>query len=218
MVRAKIILAAALAMLMVGCVTPKNKPGSVTTPLVTQVQSENPKEKTSLVTDSHTIIDFIAPAGTTIAQKDARSQNYVTFTVSKDTPIRLDTHDTVDSRLGASDMSIGKMIAKLQSMRWVQGVGVLVLLFGAATFAYPPLRVIVGSVTTSVVIAACGLALIILPVVIVGNEVLILLGCAGAAFAYFFIHRYGKKSGEVDVLKRWVDKNGDGKVDPGEIQ
>ena len=115
------------------------------------------------------------------------------------------------------NMSIGKMIAKLQSVRWIQGVGILVFLFGAASFAYPPLRLIIGSVTTSVIIAASGLALVILPIVIVGNELLILGSCAGVAAAYFFIHRYRKKSGEVEVLKKWVDKNNDGKVDPGEI-
>lgn len=215
----KIKLAVALVALVMlaGCATPHVKPGTIETALATQTQPQNPKDRTDLVTDSTKMLTYVLPAGSTVAQHDPVTGTNVVFTISSNMPVRVESRDVVDSSIGGADMSIGKLIAKLQSVRWIQGAGVLVFLFGAASFAYPPLRAIVGSVTTSVVIAASGLALVVLPILVVGNELWILGGCAGVAAAYFFIHRYGKKSGEVEVLKKWVDKNKDGKVDPGEM-
>jgi hypothetical protein len=102
-------------------------------------------------------------------------------------------------------------------MKWIQVIGIVVLLFGVASMVYPPIRAIIGSVTTSVVIAVAGLGLIILPILLVGHELLILGGCAAVALGYLFLHRYGKKSGENAILKKWVDANNDGKVSPGEL-
>jgi DNA-binding transcriptional LysR family regulator len=78
----------------------------------------------------------------------------------------------------------------------------LVFLFGAASFVWPPLKVLVGgSVTTSAVIAAAGLALIVLPSLLVGHELLILAVAAGAAGIYWFAHRHGNLKGVIDTLK-----------------
>ena len=94
------------------------------------------------------------------------------------------------------------MAAKLGSLKGVVWIGILVFLFGVASFVWPPLKIIVGgSVTTSAVIAAAGLALIILPSLLVGNEILILSICAGAAGIYFFAHRHGNLKGVIETLK-----------------
>lgn len=217
MTLSKYLATVVVALMLAGCASPHVKPGRVETALATQVQPQNPKEAASLKTDSVRTMDFIAPAGTVISQKDPLSQNVFTFTISTNMPVQVRQQDTVDSSIGAADMSIGKLIAKLQSVKWIQGVGVVVFLFGATSLVYPPLRLLVGSVTTSLIFAASGVSLIVLPIIVVGNEIPILLGCVGVAGAYLFVHRYGKKSGEVEVLKRWVDKNQDGKVDPGEM-
>lgn len=203
---------------LAGCMTPHSKPGTVTTPMATQTQPFNPKDKTELVTTSDRTFEYVLPAGSTIAKIDRSGRTNAVSTVASDTPIREHVIETVDSSLGAADMSIGKMIAKLQSVKWIQGVGIVIFLFGIASFAWPPLRMVIGSVTTSAIIAAAGLGLIVLPTILIGNELLILLGCGGAALAYFFIHRYGLKSGQVSVLKKWVDRNGNGVVDPGEME
>jgi hypothetical protein len=72
-------------------------------------------------------------------------------------------------------------------------------LFGLATLFYPPLKLLIGSVTTSAAICAGGLALIILPTLVVGNELLILAGVASAVGLWFFAHRHGQLRGLVDA-------------------
>jgi uncharacterized membrane protein YccC len=74
-------------------------------------------------------------------------------------------------------------------------------LFGLASMFYPPLQAIVGSVTTSAAIVAGGLALIILPSLVVGNELLILAGVASAVGLWFLAHRHGQLRGLVDSTK-----------------
>jgi hypothetical protein len=90
-------------------------------------------------------------------------------------------------------------------LKGIVWVGVLMFLFGIATLAYPPLRAIVGSVTTSVAIIAGGLALMVLPTLIVGNELLILGGVAALVGGWFFAHRYGRLRGFVDANQNGVD-------------
>jgi len=133
--------------------------------------------------------------------------------------VKITTKETMDTSIGAAQKnSYQDIAAKLSSMRPVQYVGIALLLFSIASFAWPPLRLIIGSITTSIIIGACGVGLIILPLLIVGNEMLILFGGLGLALGYFFIHRYGKASGQNELYKKWYDDNKDGKVDEGEIR
>jgi hypothetical protein len=78
-----------------------------------------------------------------------------------------------------------ELSAKLASLKGIVCVGVTVFLFGLATLFYPPLKLLIGSVTTRVAITVGGLALMVLPTLIVGNELLI-LGCVGAAVGLWF--------------------------------
>jgi hypothetical protein len=66
---------------------------------------------------------------------------------------------------------------------------------------YPPLRAVIGSVTPSGGMAVGGLALMVLPTMIVGNELLILGGVALAVGAWFLAHRHGKLKGMVEAQK-----------------
>lgn len=112
--------------------------------------------------------------------------------------------ERVTTKIGAAQKDTAREIgARLASLRPVMYIGVLVFLFGAASFVYPPLKIIVGgSVTTSAVIVAAGLTMIILPTVVVGNELLIVFGSLGVAAAWFFAHRHGKVRGELESLRR----------------
>jgi hypothetical protein len=157
------------------------------------------------------------PAGISIQQSEnpAQSsfQNYEKVTVVE--PIRLPEDDKVISRslkttitekvsttLGASQKDTARELgAKLSSLKGVVWVGILVFLFGAASAFYPPLKVVVGSVTTSAVLSAAGLALIILPSLIVGNEILILAIAIGASGFWWFAHRHGSIHSELKTLK-----------------
>jgi len=113
------------------------------------------------------------------------------------------TVEEVDTTIGAAQKDVAREIgAKLSSLKGVVWIGILVFLFGAASFVYPPLKVLVGgSVTTSAVIALSGLALIVLPTLIVGNELLILGVALGAAVLYFFAHRHASVHARLKTLK-----------------
>ena len=109
------------------------------------------------------------------------------------------------TELGAAQKDTARELsAKLASLKGIVWVGVVVFLFGLASMFYPPLQVIIGSVTTSVMITAGGVALMILPSLVVGNEILILAGVAAAVGLYFFAHRHGQLRGLVDAAEAAV--------------
>lgn len=116
------------------------------------------------------------------------------------------TTEEVHTKIGAAQKDTAREIAaKLGSMRGVLWVGIVVFLFGVATAVHPYLKVLVGgSVTTSAVIAAAGLAMIVLPTLIVGHELLILCVALGGAGFWFFAHRHGGIHAELKTLKEHV--------------
>jgi len=87
--------------------------------------------------------------------------------------------------------------AKLASLRGIVWVGVSLFLFGVASLAYPPLRLIISSVTTSVAMMLGGVALMVLPSLIVGNELLIMGVVCGMVGVWFLAHRHGELRGRV---------------------
>ena len=89
------------------------------------------------------------------------------------------------------------MSAKLASLKGIAWVGVALFLFGLATLFYPPLKLLVGSVTTSCAIVGGGLTLMVLPSMIVGNELLILGIVLGVVAVWFFAYRHGNLRGLV---------------------
>jgi hypothetical protein len=93
---------------------------------------------------------------------------------------------------------IGPKLASLKGIVWV-GIGLFV--FGLVSLAWPPLRAVVGSVTTSGAMMAGGLALMVLPSLIVGNELLILGGVGLGITAWFLAHRHGELRGMVAAAK-----------------
>lgn len=115
--------------------------------------------------------------------------------------------EVIETTIGAAQKDVAREVAaKLGSLKGIIWVGVLVFLFGAASFVYPPLKIIVGgSVTTSAVICGAGLALIILPTLIVGNEILILCVALGGAALYWFAHRHASVHAELKTLKEPSD-------------
>ncbi|HLP78019.1 MAG TPA: hypothetical protein VK327_14005 [Candidatus Paceibacterota bacterium] len=108
-------------------------------------------------------------------------------------------HETwTKTELGAAQKDIAREIgAKLASLKGIVWVGVVLFLFGLAFLFYPPLKLIIGSVTTSAAITVGGLALMVLPTLIVGNEIVILAGVAAAVGLWFLAHRHGHLRGMV---------------------
>jgi hypothetical protein len=115
----------------------------------------------------------------------------------------LRTTERGTTHIGAAQKDTARdMAAKLGSLKSVVWVGLLVFLFGAASFVYPPVKLLVGgSVTTSAVITGSGLALIVLPSLLIGHELLILGVAFGAAGLYWFAHRHGSLAGALQALK-----------------
>ncbi len=75
----------------------------------------------------------------------------------------------------------------------------------APSSVFSPLRALISSVTTSAAITAGGLALMVLPTLVVGNELLILCGVGVAVGGWFLAHRHGRLQGVVDTNKNGVD-------------
>lgn len=187
-----LLLSALLSVFATGCGVMPLKPGnaaflSSSGTAGTVQQSQNPKTETKQVF-KRTVTESIGDGGVV-------------------TPGPRVTTEEVTTVIGAAQKDTARELgAKLGALKGVVWIGILVFLFGAASFVYPPLKVIVGgSVTTSAVIALAGLAMIILPTLIVGNELVIMGVAVGAAVLYWFSHRHGKLQGFVDANKNGVD-------------
>lgn len=111
--------------------------------------------------------------------------------------------ETVETVIGGAQKDVAReMAAKLGSLKGIVYLGALVFLFGVASAFWLPLKAVVGSVTTSAIIAVAGIALIVLPSLIVGNEILILCVALGGAALYFFAHRHGGLRGQLKSLQQ----------------
>lgn len=122
-------------------------------------------------------------------------------------PVAKVTTEEITTVIGPAQKDVTREIgAKLGAMKSIVWVGILAFLFGATSLVYPPLKFIVGgSVTTSAVIALSGLAMMVLPTLLVGNELLIMGVAVGAAVLYWFSHRHGKLQGLVDANRDGID-------------
>jgi hypothetical protein len=104
---------------------------------------------------------------------------------------REETHARTE--LGAAQKdTVRELGAKLSSLKGIVWVGVGLFVFGLASLVWPPLKAVIGSVTTSAALMLGGLALMVLPSLIVGNELLILGVVVLAVGAWFLAHRHGQ--------------------------
>jgi len=190
----------------------------------TLVQSENPAQATRQTQESVKVRSYILPAGSRIeqsqiwegerprepklprssaeirAREDARpptsQQPGCAFLLSSPMPVveREETH--AGTELGAAQKDTARELgAKLSSLKGIVWVGVGLFVFGIASLVWPPLKAIIGSVTTSAALMLGGVALMVLPTLVVGNELLI-LGVVGLAVgAWFLAHRHGELRG-----------------------
>jgi hypothetical protein len=102
------------------------------------------------------------------------------------------------TELGAAQKDSAREVgAKLSSLKGIVWVGVGLFVFGLASLFWPPLKAIIGSVTTSAAMTLGGIALIILPTLIVGNELLIFGGVVLAVGAWWLAHRHGHLRGQL---------------------
>ena len=157
---------------------------------------------------------YTVPAGSRLVEArvvadagGASVTNATALVISAPMPVVEHEETRAKTELGAAQKDTARELsAKLASLKGIVWVGVAMFLFGLASMFYPPLQVIIGSVTTSAAILVGGIALMILPSLIVGNELLIFGGVGAAVGVWFFAHRHGQLRGLVDAAKAATDE------------
>jgi hypothetical protein len=120
------------------------------------------------------------------------------LTLSAPMPVTEREETRERTELGAAQKDMAREVgAKLASLKGIVWVGVGLFVFGLASLVWPPLKLVIGSVTTSAALMLGGIALMVLPSLIVGNELLI-LGVVGLAVGgWFLAHRHGELKGRL---------------------
>jgi hypothetical protein len=200
------IVAVSALTLMSGCALAPLKGGHATTSQLAGhidqnlAQGENPAQVSRQDQETIRTKSYTVPAGSRLVSSNAEA-----VVVSAPMPVVEHEETRAKTELGAAQKDTARELsAKLASLKGIVWVGVLLFLFGLASLFYPPLKLIIGSVTTSVSILVGGIALMILPSLIVGNELLI-LGVVGAAVGvWFFAYRHGQLRGLVNAAEAAV--------------
>ena len=178
------------------------------------VQGDNPAQASRQNQETVRTKSYTVPTGSRLVEtrvsadtSGAPATNATALVISAPMAVTEHEETRATTELGAAQKDTARELsAKLASLKGIVWVGVAMFLFGLASIFYPPLQAIIGSVTTSVAIVAGGVALMVLPSLIVGNELLILGGVAAAVGVWFFAHRHGQLRGLVDAANATGDK------------
>ena len=211
-----------VSLLFSGCTIAPLKGGKATTSQAAGrieqnvVQSENPAQTSRQGQETVRTKSYTVPAGSRMVESHviadaggAPITNAQTMIISEPMPITEHEETRATTELGAAQKDTARELsAKLASLKGIVWVGVALFLFGLATLFYPPLKLLIGSVTTSVAIIVGGLALMVLPTLVVGNELLILAGVAVAVGLWFLAHRHGQLRGLVEASNNSETKGG----------
>ena len=170
------------SLLLCGCATQPLKGGKAMTRRgdgieQTLVQSDNPSQASRQDQETVRTRTYTVPVGSRL---ESGATNSAAVVVSAPMPVVEREETRAKTELGAAQKDTARELgAKLASLN--------------------------GSVTTSAAITIGGLALMILPTLVVGNELLILGGVGVAVGGWFLAHRHGKLQGYVDANKNGLD-------------
>jgi hypothetical protein len=213
---------AAVALLVSGCAGPRplkggravttHNPGGVIQQ--TLVQGENPSQASKQDQEMVKVRTYTVPAGSRMEESAASAaqnappaatkkqsstldaQRSTRFVLSAPMPVVEREESHTRTELGAAQKDMARELgAKLSSLKGIVWVGAGLFVFGLASLVWPPLKAIIGSVTTSAAVMLGGVALMVLPSLIVGNELLILGGVALGVGGWFLAHRHGQLRG-----------------------
>jgi len=167
----------------------------------TLIQGDDPSQVSKQNQDTLLVRTYTLPAGSRLEESRVEHRgpnltNIQSVLLSAAMPVveREETHARTE--LGAAQNNTARELsAKLSSLKSVVWVGLALFVFGLASLVWPPLKAAIGSVTTSAAITLGGIALIILPTLVAGNELLILCGVAAVTGAWFIAHRHGQLRG-----------------------
>ena len=172
------------------------------------VQGDNPSQASRQNQETVRTKSYTVPTGSRLVEtrvsadtSGAPATNATALVISAPMAVTEHEETRATTELGAAQKDTARELsAKLASLKGIVWVGVAMFLFGLATMFYPPLKLIIGSITTSAAITVGGLALMVLPTLVVGNELLILLGVGASVGVWFFAHRHGQLRGLVDAV------------------
>ena len=206
----KQLMMISLALTLAGCMTQPLKGGKATTLSKpahgieqTVVQSDNPAAVTRQDQETVRTRTYTVPTGSRL---ESGATNAAAVVVSAPMHVVEREETRAKTELGAAQKDTARELgAKLASLKGIVWVGVAMFAFGLASIFYPPLKLLIGSLTTSAAITIGGLALMVLPTLIVGNEILILGGVGVAVGGWFLAHRHGKLQGFVDANRDGID-------------
>jgi hypothetical protein len=223
----KIVILLTAAMLLTGCASTRPlRPGTARIASSAPTtgaqfaselkQPENPAQSATQNFERTTETTLPLPAGTRVLERSIEHDEKKpeappivterTIVLSAPAVQTTRTVEKAGTTIGAAQKDTARELgAKFASLKGIVWVGVMMFLFGIATLAYPPLRAVVGSVTTSVAIIVGGIALMVLPTIIVGNELLILGSVGALVGGWFFAHRHGRLRGFVDANRNGID-------------
>jgi hypothetical protein len=172
-------------------------------------QPENPAQSASQNFERTTETELPIPAASTVREivitpasrpGEQPTKQEKTVVLSAPTVQKTRIVEKAGSMIGSAQKDTAREFgAKLASLKGIVWVGVGLFVAGLASLFYPPLRAIVGSVTTSLAMVGGGVALMVLPSLIVGNELLILSAVALGVGGWFFAHRHGQLRGTVEA-------------------
>lgn len=129
--------------------------------------------------------------------------NFDSVLLSAPMPVveREETH--AHTELGAAQKNAaGELSARLSGLKGVVWVGLALFVFGLGSLVWPPLKAVIGSVTTSAAMMLGGMALVFLPTLVVGNELLLFAGVAVAVGLWFIAHRHGQLRGMLSAAEK----------------
>jgi hypothetical protein len=216
-----VLAALLLAFIFTGCAIAPLKGGKASTVSKpsqgieqTVVQSDNPAQTSRQDQETVRTKSYTVPTGSRMVESRVMTDtsgalvtNASSLLISAPMPVTEHEETRAKTELGAAQKDTARELsAKLASLKGIVWVGVAMFLFGLASLFYPPLKLIIGSVTTSAAILVGGIALMVLPSLIVGNELLILGGVGAAVGVWFFAHRHGQLRGLVDSATTAADK------------
>jgi hypothetical protein len=192
-------------------------------------QPENPKEKAAQSTETETVKELIIPPGSTIQfnQVDINKAgkavtNSTVVTVSSNTVMKTEVKEKSKSEVGGAQIdTVGAIVAKLKSARWMTIFGAVIFIAGLAAAFWPVTRTLLGGSTPGLLIAAGGIVLAGLPYIIIGNEKLIIGLVAGIGLLIIggiFLYRHGGAGRENKVLREFIDLNKNGIDDREEAE
>lgn len=166
-------------------------------------QPENPKDGAQQTTE--TAFELPLPAGSLVPI----GTNFLRL--SADSVYRFS--DKSESKIGGSQVdTVGAVVAKLKSARWLTILGALAFLAGLGAAFWPPARVVLGGTTPGFAVAGGGIVLAALPYLIIGNERFLMVGAIGTALAIIlaiFLYRHGGHGRELAVLRKLVPTQAD---------